>query len=55
MWFLVRHALKIVPSKPKPGCLMNFKFAGRFKSELYLGFALALDIGFEFAADLWVF
>ncbi len=55
MWFLVRRALKIDPSKPKPGYLMNFKFAGRSKSKLYLRFALALDIGFEFAADFWVF
>ncbi len=42
----------------KSGCLMDFKFAGRSKSKkskLYWCFALALDIGFEFAADFWVF
>ena len=42
----------------KPGYLMDFKFAGRSKSKkskLYRRSALALDIGFEFAADLWVF
>ena len=52
-----RASGSIIPTS-KPGYLMNFKFAGRSKSKkskLYRRFVLALDIGFEFAADFWVF
>ena len=51
-----RASGSIIPTS-KSGYLMDFKFAERSKSKkskLYRGFVLALDIGFEFAADLWV-